>query len=178
MPELLIGCGATRDKRLFLEGSRKWQDLTTLDINPDHKPDVLHDLEILPVPLPDNHFDEIHGYEILEHLGKQGGWRFFFAQFSDFWRLLKPGGHFFATVPSLSSPWCWGDPGHCRVISHESLIFLNQTQYTAQIGKTAMSDYRFVYKADFDIIHSEVKGDQFAFVLKAIKPSRIKGGRK
>lgn len=151
----------------------EWQDLTRLDIEASHEPDVVHDLEQLPWPFKDGSFDEVHGFEILEHLGQQGDAKAFCAHFSEIWRVLKPGGLLFATCPSVSSPWLWGDPSHRRVISSQSLTFLNQPQYTAQIGKTPMSDFRSFYKADFDIMVQEDNGQTFAFVLRAVKPSRI-----
>jgi len=170
--ELLLGCGSSREKRFTLNGGRpEWVALTTLDHNIDHKPDVVHDMESLPLPFGDDSFGEIHAYECLEHVGKQGDWRFFFAQWSDFWRILKPGGLFFATCPAANSPWAWGDPSHTRVIGPECLIFLSQPSYD-QVGKTAMSDFRFVYKADFDLLHTNTEGGQFVFVLQAVKPSR------
>src|SRR5215831_67169 len=86
--ELLIGCGKNHTKKLTRPGHEEWRELVTLDINPDHKPNVLHDLENLPLPFADDHFDEIHAYEVLEHVGKQGDYRFFFRQFEDFWRIL------------------------------------------------------------------------------------------
>jgi hypothetical protein len=177
MPELLIGCGADRVKRIGIEGNNEWTELVTLDFNADHNPDVVHDLNKVPYPFEDNAFDEIHGYEILEHLGTQGDFRTFFDQFSEFWRLLKPNGLLIGTSPHWTSKWIWGDPGHTRVISLEVLTFLSQACYTEQIGKTTMTDYRFIYKADFDLIHSSETGPpdnrNYRYVLRAIKPSRI-----
>jgi SAM-dependent methyltransferase len=170
--ELLLGCGSNRAKQIIYRGRSEWDALTTLDHNDDHKPDVVWDLNELPLPFEDEAFDEIHAYEVLEHLGTQGDWRFFFNQWSDFWRILKPGGVFVGTCPSFDSPWAWGDPSHTRVISPESLIFLCQPAYE-QVGKTPMSDFRFVYRADFDLIHSQTRGHRFEFVLQAVKPSRI-----
>jgi SAM-dependent methyltransferase len=169
--ELLIGCGSNRDKKLFEQGKPEWDGLVTLDYEPRHKPDVVWDLQKLPLPFEDNSADAIHAYECLEHTGAQGDWRFFFAQFSDFWRVLKPGGRLYATVPSVDSPWAWGDPSHTRVIAPESLIFLNQPAYE-QVGRTPMSDFRSVYKADFDIDYQETRAGSFHFVLVAAKPSR------
>ena len=169
--ELLIGCGPSRDKRLG-EGSG-WSNLLTLDSNPAHVPDVIWDLEQLPLPFEDNSFDEIHAYEVLEHTGSQGDWRFFFDQWSDFWRILKPGGMFYGTVPHQESVWVWGDPSHKRLISPEQFVFLIQTEYTRQVGKTPMSDFRFYYKADFDFAHGDREGESWRFCLRAIKPSRI-----
>ena len=128
--ELLIGCGSRHFKLIFPPDKQEWHTLTTLDINGSHNPDVVWDLTKLPLPFEDNTFDEIHAYEVLEHTGRQGDYIFFFAQFSDFWRILKPNGLLIATCPMYNSPWALGDPSHTRVIQKESLVFLDQTQYT------------------------------------------------
>ena len=178
--ELLIGCGNRRVKELSIAEVAEWHDLTTLDVDPTTNPDVVHDLNILPYPFEDNSFDEIHAYEVLEHTGQQGDWRWFFAQFSEFYRILKPDGQLYGTSPLWTSNWAWGDPGHSRVIQPESLIFLDQAQYTQQIGQTPMTDYRHVWKGDFEPLGMgplQVPEGQrpvrFYYVLKAVKPSRI-----
>lgn len=214
--ELLIGCGAKRQKdgRLPTAKYIRWhqqdpgrlpavadyesdgtehefQNLTTLDINPDHRPDILFNLERIDgevhnripcrnfdavilhehntFPCDDEFYDEIHAYEVLEHIGRQGDYRKFFAQFSEFWRVLKPDGFLFATVPSWASEWAWGDPSHSRVITPGTLAFLSQKQYAAQVGVTPMSDFRWCYKADFDTVYHDCSTDTFCFVLQAIK---------
>lgn len=175
MSELLLGAGSSRVKKLVYGGRADWSALTTLDYNADHHPDVVFDLNTTRLPFDDDSFDEIHAYEVLEHLGTQGDWRFFFGQWADFWRVLRPGGVFMGTVPLPGSVWAWGDPSHTRVIPKESFIFLSQPEY-AQVGKTAMSDFRFFYKADFDIFHLHENGDILEFGLRAVKPSRVISG--
>lgn len=170
MSELLIGCGNDRRKKVRIEAvPEEWTELVTLDIDPSTKPDVVHDLNVLPYPFADNQFGEIHAYEVLEHCGRQGDWRFFLDQFAELWRILKPGGLLFATCPMWDGPWAWADPGHTRVISRQSLVFLSQEEYATQIGKTAMTDYRPWYKADFVPVAIKEEGDTFGFVLQALK---------
>jgi len=171
--ELLLGAGSRHVKQLTWGGRAEWSALTTLDINPDHKPDVVHDLTVLPLPFADDTFEEVHAYEVLEHIGQQGDWRTFFAQFSEFWRILKPGGVLCGTSPAPTSRWAWGDPGHTRVLSPEAFTFLVQPQYTNQVGVTPMTDYRFVYRADFEPRLLTVDEGQFYYIMEAIKPSRI-----
>jgi len=139
-------------------------------MNPDHHPDVLYDLTRLPWPWPDNSFDELHAYEVWEHLGQQGDYRAFFAQFQEAWRILKPGGYLCGTSPANNSPWLWGDPGHTRAIQPETFTFLSQKQYQKQIGETSMTDYRFCYSGDFEpMVLIPDAGGTFLYILKAIK---------
>jgi len=171
--ELLLGAGSNHEKKIALPDFPDWKELVTLDFNKDHKPDVVHDLNRLPYPFKDDTFDEVHAYEVMEHLSQQGSFRFFFKQWSEIWRIMKPNGFFCGTSPMWNSPWAWGDPGHTRVISAQCLTFLSQPQYAMQVGKTPMTDYRFVYKADFEPLHLEEKGETFIYVMQAIKPARI-----
>jgi SAM-dependent methyltransferase len=172
--ELLLGCGARREKHVIPNGvSRDWSKLVTLDISDRHKPDVVWDLTKRLWPFSDNTFDELHAYEVFEHLGQQGDYQAFFADFSEAWRILKPGGWLIGTSPAADSVWAWGDPGHTRIISPQALTFLDQSEYVAQIGKTPMTDYRFCYRADFEPVHGGREGDTYCYAMRAIKPSRI-----
>jgi SAM-dependent methyltransferase len=173
MSELLIGCGNSRDKRLRPDGRMDWSDLVTMDHDPNCGADIFHDLESLPWPIEDNRFDEVHAYEVLEHLGRQGDYKAFFAHFGEIYRVLKPGGILAGTCPSWQSIWAWGDPSHTRIISSASLVFLNRAQYHEQIGKTAMTDFRWLWKGDFEPIHLDDNGESFTFGLKAHKPVRF-----
>ena len=168
--ELLIGCGSMRDKRLVCDDTREWANLTTLDSNPAHKPDMVWDLmhpDVLPL-IWENEFDEIHAYEVLEHLGQQGDYKLFFNQFTAFHRALKPNGHLCVTCPSRNSVWALGDPSHTRVLQKEMLMFLDQESYS-QVGTTSMSDFRGIYKADFKTMYVLEDDEKFQFILKAIK---------
>lgn len=134
-----------------------------------------------------DYWDEIHAYEVLEHLGQQGDAQSFLAQFSELYRLLKPNGYLCATVPSVGSKWLWGDPSHRRLINECSLVFLDQEQYQAQIDRrlaagqspTNMSDFRdsLGYRSDFKLIDFHDNRSTFTFIVQAVKPSRYTGER-
>lgn len=177
MAELLIGCGNHREKLVATPNGKDWSELTTLDLDPNCGADVEWDLMRLPLPFAGGDFDEIHAYHTLEHTGAQGDYRWFFAQWSEFWRLLKPDGLFVGIVPAPGSPWVFGDPGHTRFLPPEVFTFLDQEEYTKQVGVTAFADYRYVYRADFKLVHREIRdpgeSGQLIFVLQAVKPSRI-----
>lgn len=185
---LILGAGHRQVRWLplvdgQLNTTEEWPgDVTTLDNNPDVKPDVLHDLNYCingksAMPFQgENWFDEIHAYEVLEHTGTQGDARFFFGQFEDCWRLLKPNGHFYGSVPRYDSMWALGDPSHRRVIPDGSFVFLSQLEYARQCDgpeKTAMSDFRHIYKADFETEFLGRHGESLFFDLRAVKPARL-----
>jgi SAM-dependent methyltransferase len=171
--DLLVGCGLNRTRRIPWGNRTEWSGLVTLDMNPDHKPDVLHDLTKRPLPFDDDQFDEIHAYDVLEHLGQQGDWRTFFAEWNEWYRILKPDGVLCGISPRWDSPWLFGDPGHTRFIGTESFVYLDQSAYAQQVGVTAMTDYRFVYRGDFVVVDQARAEHQLLYVVKAIKPSRI-----
>lgn len=168
MSELLLGCGNSREKKIDISGNG-WSGLTTVDFDPNCGADVVHNLEVLPYPFADNQFDEVHAYEVLEHTGQQGDFRFFFGQFYELWRILKPGGLLLMTCPRWDSPWAWGDPSHKRIVGAEALTFLDQSQYETQIGKTAMTDFRWLWKGDLRLEAMKDIGESIAYVLKAVK---------
>ncbi len=175
MPQLLLGAGNSKVKKLHGPDGPAWDGLVTLDIHSDYHPDVVFNLDSLQygdkLPFPDGHFSEIHAYEVLEHFGHQGNWKGWFAEWEEFHRLLEPGGSFFATVPRWDSMWAWGDPGHRRVISEGSLVFLSQAEYTKQLAVgSPMTDYRGLWKGDFETVWNQnLNADTFGFALKAIK---------
>jgi predicted SAM-dependent methyltransferase len=163
--ELVLGCGSRMVKDLVFDNRSEFENVVRVDINPDHSPDVVWDLRKHPLPFGDNEFDEIHCYEVLEHLAYQGDYEFFFSEFTEYARILKPGGLFLASVPAVGSEWLWGDPSHRRVITDESLTFLDQQSYE-QIGKTTMSDFRNIYKANLKKIYAHATPHKFFFILE------------
>jgi predicted SAM-dependent methyltransferase len=174
--ELLIGSGPSRLKKIVPEGSSpKWEDLTTLDMDPNCGASVIWDLEKFPYPFEDNTFDEVHAYDVLEHLGTLGDYRFFFKQFEEMWRIMKNGGHLFACVPGPKSPWLWGDPGHRRIITPEMLQFLEQDFYEVDENgrpkKVQSTFYQSVYHGNFKPVSVGFEEDFkiLMFMLKAIK---------
>lgn len=70
--------------------------------------DVVHDLNIYPWPWLDNCADTVVAKDVLEHLYN------FMAAMEEIYRILKPGGRVFISVPYWNSVSCHGDPTHQR----------------------------------------------------------------
>lgn len=167
MPSLLIGCGNDRTKKVALPGATSWTgDLVTVDMNPDCGADFVHDLEVRPLPFDDEAFDEIAAYDVLEHIGKQGDWRGFFDEFSEYWRILKPGGIFGILVP-IGADW-HADPGHTRFFDSNWFRFLDQNWYADALARgQQVTDYRWFWKRDFEtVVMQAVDNHHLATILR------------
>ena len=159
MPSLLLGAGNSRAKKVALKSAPDWTgDLVTLDMNPDCGATVVWDLGRHPLPFPDETFDELAAYDVLEHIGRLGDWRGWFDEMAEYHRLLKPGGIFGIIVPIGTD--AFADPGHTRFFSGNWFLFLNQKFYQEQLDAgLPFTDYRWYWKLSFDVLHMERHGD-------------------
>jgi predicted SAM-dependent methyltransferase len=165
--ELLLGCGHFRQKRVWSDDDTEWRQLVGIDFNRDIHPDVVADLAASCLPFKDNSFDEIHAYEVLEHMGQQGAWRFFFAQFDEFARVLKDQGRMFITSPHKDSVWLWGDPGHTRYIGPELVYFLDRANYDKNYERgTSMTDYRPYFKSNWTGEYFDRQGESNVMIIR------------
>lgn len=162
---LLLGCGNSRQKKVYLNGSSAWAgELTTMDMNPNCGADVVWDLEKRPLPFEDNTFDEMGAFDVLEHIGKTGDWRGYFEEFAEYWRILKPGGTFYIIVPIGQD--AFADPGHTRFFGKTWFAFLSQENYRINLEKgLPITDYRWIWRLNFDILFVEQQGDHHLGVI-------------
>ena len=178
---LLIGCGGARDKRIHFPASDECGpgsiekdfsggQLTTLDVDPESGADIVHDLNVLPYPLADNAYDEIHAYEVLEHCGRQGDGAYFFGQFREFWRALKPGGYMMISVPMWNDAMAFGVPDHTRVLPDCVFGFLSADYEKVHAGKQGVGNYKKLRgDMDFMPLMKQDTDTQLYVVLRAIK---------
>lgn len=102
---LNLGCG--RDIR---EG---W---TNLDCAALPGVDVVHDLEQLPLPFGDAHFDHIHAKDVLEHVE-------YIPLLAELHRILRDGGTLQIQVPHFTSADNFIDPTHKKQFSIRTFEF-------------------------------------------------------
>jgi hypothetical protein len=86
--------------------------------------------------------------------------------------VLKPGGLLFATVPAWNDVWVWADPSHTRLIDSRTLLFLDRKEYADRVGKTTMTDFRWLWTGDMEPVAAETVDGCFKFALQAHKPAR------
>jgi len=162
---LLIGCGTNHIKQVQSGDKAEWTGaLTTLDMNPQCGADVVWDMENLPLPFDAETFDEIGAYNCMEHWGRQGDWRGWFAEMAEYHRILKPNGTMGIVVPIGDD--ALADPGHTRMFHANYFGFLNQAFYDRnEVAKSCFTDYRWYWKLNFAILYLEAQGGHHLGVI-------------
>lgn len=114
-----------------------------LDKNPEVNPDVVHDMECLPLPFPDSSFDSVLGSHIFEHIHN------FVPLMEDIYRVLAPGGYLIGITPYGSSDNAWDNPHHVRSFSESTWQYFDQDLYK---GNHAGNGATEGYKGDFKVV--------------------------
>lgn len=81
-------------------------------------------LALQPIPFPDSEFESVSAYDFLEHLPRvlatadQRATRFPFVELmNEVWRVLQPGGLFYASTPVYPHAAAFQDPTHVNFIT-------------------------------------------------------------
>lgn len=165
MKVLLVGCGNEHGRRITLDGAISFEgdELILHDFSPDIEAHYDFDLNDLPYPLPDEEFDEIHAYGVLEHCGTQGDGDFFFGQFNEFHRALKPGGCMMLSVPIWNREVALGVPDHKRILPSSLFAFLTR-EYYENVGQPGYADYRHLMKGFWQLLGATEGAQELLYV--------------
>src|SRR5262249_28678989 len=128
---LNLGCG-----RQHLPGA------INLDITSDTNPDIVHDLNCLPWPFPENHFREVMAYDVIEHLDN------IIATLEEIHRVCRHGAVVRITVPHFSCANAFTDPTHRRYFGYSSLDYVtgaNELSFYTRIRFKSLSSRIIFY---------------------------------
>lgn len=99
-------------------GNKHVEDAVNLDVTPDTSPDVVHNLNVRPWPFPDDSFDEVMAYDVIEHLDDV------IASMEEIHRVCRDGAVVKITVPHFSSGNAFTDPTHRHYFSYFSFHYV------------------------------------------------------
>jgi SAM-dependent methyltransferase len=99
-------------------GKKPVNGAINLDRLSDTGADLIHDLNQLPWPLPDNHFSEVLANDVVEHLED------FIATMEEIHRICRDGAIIRITVPHYTCANAFRDPTHRRFFSYFSMDYL------------------------------------------------------
>jgi ubiquinone/menaquinone biosynthesis C-methylase UbiE len=139
MKKLNLGCGTDIKKG--------WINLDSADLP---GVDVVHDINILPLPFGENSFDEILCQDILEHTEN------YIPLLKELHRVLTPGGVLHIRVPHFTSKNNFIDPTHRRMFSSFTFDFF--------IKGTRWHDVRHYYT---DFAFSDMTKPELTFELSS-----------
>ncbi len=102
--------------------------------------DVRHGL-----PFKDSSVDAAHASHLLEHFDDLP------AVMKEVWRVCKPGGRFYVTVPHSSSHYMtWRDPTHKRGVSLSTLTYFDRSTFDGSL-------FSYYHGIDFRIVYSRLR---------------------
>lgn len=109
-------------------GRRKLPGAVGIDINPESDADIIHDLNVVPYPFPENQFDVVLCLDILEHLDN------IVRVMEEVHRISRPGARIEIHVPSLSSAARHVDPTHRHAFTSRSFDYFIKENKAAAYG--------------------------------------------
>lgn len=109
---------------------------------------VTANLALQNIPFGDNHFDSVSAYDFLEHIPRlvsvDGTTELpFIRLMSEIHRVLKPGGHFYATTPCYPMESAFVDPTHVNFISKNTHKYFTSPHLWARM---------YGFRGDFEVI--------------------------
>jgi SAM-dependent methyltransferase len=133
-------------------GPSKVEGAIGVDSNPRVEPDVLHDLDVIPYPFPDDSFDKIVCYNGIEHLARP------LEVLQECARIGVNGGVVYLTTPHFTSPDAYTDPTHRHAFTSRSFDYLIQGTELVQFDYAKPCFEKVSIKVDFIALPRGVRG--------------------
>lgn len=135
--------------RLYLGCARNHEPgFINLDISPNVDADVVHDLEVLPLPFQSDTFDCVFGSHVFEHIHQER----FIPLAGELQRILKPGGYLVSVTPYCSSDDAIDNPFHLMAFSETTWHYADRRIYRP--GTAGHGDFGVNW--DLPVVHTEL----------------------
>jgi SAM-dependent methyltransferase len=97
-------------------------------------------LSLQSIPFADNHFHSVSAYDFLEHVPRVlptsdgTATRLPFVELMDeIWRVLVPGGRFYAVTPAYPDQAAFQDPTHVNILTHGTHLYFTEPRLLGRI---------------------------------------------
>jgi SAM-dependent methyltransferase len=140
------------------------------------------DLGFQKLPFDDSSVDFCSAFDLIEHIPRIGGQSpnknpFIFLM-NEVWRVLKPGGRFFAQTPAYPYPTAFSDPTHVNIITPDTILYFGLIVHGDGVrvpDDRQVLGKRYGFIGDFNILRNYSKqeyGHQI-WLLEALKEEAI-----
>ena len=139
-----------------------------VDISPrSEHPDVeirSADLFREPIPFASDYFDSVSAYDFLEHVPRvavgEMATRFPFIELmNEVWRVLRPEGRFYASMPAYPHAAAFQDPTHVNILTRQTHIYFTRPLLMGRM---------YGFRGDFECLRVvPVRGGEFEYQPEA-----------
>ncbi len=104
--------------------------------------------QIIPgkkIPFDDNSLDAITGFDVIEHLPRQGSGvegNVFIETMNEFYRVLKPGGILLAVTPCYPSAAAFTDPTHVNIITPGTHKYFSDDNFAKSLSYGFIGEFK------------------------------------
>jgi SAM-dependent methyltransferase len=133
-------------KGIYLDlgcGRNKQAEFVGMDIRPLEGVDIVHDIEKIPYPLPDEICLSVLASHIVEHLKP---WLFIDIM-NELWRIMKPNGRLMIATPYAGSYGYWQDPTHCNGCNEATWGYFDPTHHARLYGIYTPKPWKIIKNA-------------------------------
>jgi SAM-dependent methyltransferase len=120
-------------------GPNKTPGAVGIDGNAACQPDICHNLNVLPYPLPADDFDEIICSHVIEHVESP------VAVMTELHRVAKPGAVVRISTPHFSSISSWRAPDHRYHFALHSFDFFAEGGYAGEVPRFRLRARRLLF---------------------------------
>ena len=135
-------------------GFNKLDGYWNVDVEPKCNPDEVVNLEVTPWPYEDNFFEQIHAYNIMEHLGHTP--QIFTNVMKEMYRVSTHGAVWNIQVPHHRCDLYWDDYTHVRVLTPKTFRMFDQ-QFNFQTIERKLSESTFGLYHNVDVEITDVQ---------------------
>lgn len=160
MITLDLGCGGNP------KNPYQAREVWGIDFNSDPDKNIKGaDLAIDPIPFPDNYFNFVTAYDLIEHIPRvlyvPTRRNPFIELMSEIFRVLKPDGFFYSHTPAFPHAAAFMDPTHVNIITEGTFgLYFGDTSATSPWGVI------YGFKGQFKLVEERWDGPHLATLLQ------------
>jgi SAM-dependent methyltransferase len=102
-------------------GGKKQAGFVGMDIRKLPTVDIVHDAEVVPYPIPDESCLIVLMSHMMEHMCPKK----VFGIMNELWRIVKPDGQLWLSMPYAHSHGFWQDPTHCHSWNETTAVYFD-----------------------------------------------------